>query len=64
MLLAPSSFDAVDLSITPKQDDPYSIWDGTPSEYLMVPVVPMPDEAMSYVDEVTANALRSSPAGQ
>ena len=40
MLLSPGGFDAADFSTTPKQDEPYIMWDGTPYEHLMVPVVP------------------------
>ena len=63
MIITPAGFDAADYSAEPKQDEPYIMWDDTPYEHLMVPVVPTSDDLMGDVDEATANILRSAPAG-
>ena len=63
MIITDAGFDAADYASEPKQDEPYIMWDGTPYEHLMVPVVPTADDAMGDVDEATANILRSAPAG-
>ncbi len=41
MIITAGGFDAADYATEPKQDEPYIMWDGTPYEHLMVPVVPM-----------------------
>ena len=63
MLITPAGFNAGDYPAEPRQDEPYIMWDDTPYEHLMVPVVPTPDEVMGDVDEATDNLLRSAPAG-
>ena len=63
MIVTPAGFEAGEFATEPKQDEPYIMWDGTPYEHLMVPVVPTPDEIMGDVDEEMANILRSAPAG-
>lgn len=63
MIVTPVGFDAGDYAGEPQQDEPYIMWDGTPFEHLMVPVVPTADELLGDVDEATANTMRSSPAG-
>jgi len=62
MIITPAGFDADDFASEPQQDEPYIMWDDTPYEHLMVPVVPTADELLADMDEVTANTLRSSPA--
>ena len=42
MLLVPGGFDAKQFSTDPASGQPYIMWDGTPYEHLMVPVVAMP----------------------
>lgn len=63
MILAPGGFDGADFATEPKQDEPYIMWEGTPYEHLMVPVVPTAKEAMGDVDAVMQNTLSSAPAG-
>ncbi len=68
MILAPGGFDAADFATEPKQDEPYIMWDGTPYEHLMVPVVPMTAEEMAAEDAGDADAeltniMSSAPAG-
>jgi len=63
MILSPGGFDAADFANEPKQDEPYIMWDGTPYEHLMVPVVPTAKEAMGDADAVMQNTLSSTPAG-
>ena len=63
MLVTEAGFDAADYANEPQQDAPYIMWDDTPYEHLMVPVVPTADDLMGDVDETTANILRSAPAG-
>jgi len=62
MIVTDVGFDADFIATEPKQDEPYIMWDGTPYEHLMVPVVPTPDKLMGEVDEEMANILRSAPA--
>ena len=40
MLLMPGGFDPADFSTDPLSGGPYIMWEGTPYEHLMVPVVP------------------------
>ena len=63
MLLSPGGFDAADFSTTPKQDEPYIMWDGSPYEHLMVPVVPISREAMGDVSAEMQNTMSAGPAG-
>jgi hypothetical protein len=42
MLLVPGGFDAKQFTTDPASGFPYIMWDGTPYEHLMVPVVAMP----------------------
>ncbi|HNS00990.1 MAG TPA: hypothetical protein PKM78_01250 [Anaerolineae bacterium] len=63
MLLSPGGFDAANFSATPKQDEPYIMWDGTPYEHLMVPVTPISLEAMSDVSAEMQNTMSAGPAG-
>lgn len=63
MILVPGGFDAADFATEPKQDEPYIMWDGTPYEHLMVPVVPTANAAMGDADAVMQNTLSSAPAG-
>lgn len=63
MILAPDGFDAADFATEPKQDEPYIMWDGTPYEHLMVPVVPIAKAAMGDMDAIAQNTLSSTPAG-
>ena len=50
-------------STEPKQDEPYIMWDGTPYEHLMVPVVAITADEMGDVDADLANTMSSAPAG-
>ena len=61
MLLAPGGFDPADFSNTPKQDEPYIMWDGTPYEHLMVPVVPISQDAMGDASAEMQSAMSSAP---
>jgi len=63
MLLSPGGFDAANFATTPKQDEPYIMWDGTPYEHLMVPVVPISQEAMGDVSAEMQNTMSAGPAG-
>lgn len=63
MILAPGGFDAAQYPTEPKQDEPYIMWDGTPYEHLMVPVVAITAEEMGDVDADLANTMSSAPAG-
>ncbi len=63
MILAPGGFDGVYFATEPKQDEPYIMWDGTPYEHLMVPVVAMTDEEMGDADAELQNIMSSAPAG-
>ena len=64
MILAPGGFDAADFATEPKQDEPYIMWDGTPYEHLMVPVVAMTADAeMGDADAELQNIMSSAPAG-
>ncbi len=62
MLVTEAGFDAADYASEPKQDEPYIMWDDTPYEHLMIPVVSTPDDLMGDVDEEMANILRAAPA--
>ena len=63
MILAPGGFDAADFATEPKQDEPYIMWDGTPYEHLMVPVVAMTAEEMGDADAELQNIMSAAPAG-
>ncbi len=63
MILAPGGFDAADFATEPKQDEPYIMWDGTPYEHLMVPVVPMTAEGAGDADDELTNIISSAPSG-
>ncbi|MBP9072085.1 MAG: DUF4440 domain-containing protein [Caldilineaceae bacterium] len=62
MLLFPDGFDAEYFSTEPKQDEPYIMWDGTPYEHLMIPVVAITAEEMGDVSDDMRSAMSSSPA--
>ena len=62
MLLMPGGFDAEHFGTKPKQDEPYIMWDGTPYEHLMIPVVAMGAEAMGDVSAEMLSAMSSAPA--
>ncbi len=63
MLLMPGGFDADLFPTEPKQDEPYIMWDGTPYEHLMVPVVAITAEEMGDVDEALHNTMSAGPTG-
>ena len=48
-------------STDPKSGGPYIMWDGTPYEHLMVPVVPMATKEMGNADAVVQNAMSAAP---
>ena len=58
-----AGFDAADFATEPKQDEPYIMWDGTPYEHLMVPVVPMAAADMGDADADMQNTMSAAPAG-
>lgn len=63
MILAPGGFDGADFATEPKQDEPWIMWEGTPYEHLMVPIVPIATAAMAEMDADVQNTLSSTPAG-
>ncbi len=63
MILAPDGFDPADFATEAKQDEPYIMWDGTPYEHLMVPVVPIAVADMGDADADMQNTMSSAPAG-
>ncbi len=62
MLLMPGGFDTADFSAEPKQDEPYIMFDGTPYEHLMVPVVAISAEELGDASGEMASGMSSSPA--
>ena len=63
MLVAPRGFDATKFSTDPDSGQPWIMWDGTPYEHLMVPVVSMVSEAMGDVSVSMKSAMSAAPAG-
>ncbi len=63
MIITAAGFDAADFATEPKQDEPYIMWDGTPYEHLMVPVVPMAAADMGDADADLQNTMSAAPAG-
>lgn len=63
MLIAPSGFDPDQYASEPSQDIAYIMWEGTPYEHLMVPVVAMDHEAMGDADADARNTMSAAPAG-
>ncbi len=61
MLLAPGGFDAAYFAAEPKQDEPFIMWDGTPYEHLMIPVVPMAADQMGDTSEAMQSAMSAAP---
>lgn len=61
MLILPGGFDAKQFSTDPKSGEPYIMWEGTPYEHLMVPVVKTTRAEMGDVDDVVANIMASAP---
>jgi ketosteroid isomerase-like protein len=62
MLIVPGGFDAKLFSTDPKSGEPYIMWDGTPYEHLMVPVVPMAAQEMGNLDAALQNTMSSAPS--
>ena len=62
MLLFPGGFDADIFSTEPKQDEPYIMWDGTPYEHLMIPVVAITAEEMGDISAEMQSAMSAAPA--
>ena len=62
MFLMPEGFDAEVFSTTPSDSVPYIMWDGTPYEHLMVPVLAITAEEMGDVSAEMASAMSSAPA--
>ena len=61
MLIVPGGFDAKLFSTDPQSGEPYIMWDGTPYEHLMVPVVPMAAKEMGNADAAIQNAMSAAP---
>jgi hypothetical protein len=61
MLIVPGGFDAKLFSTDPQSGEPYIMWDSTPYEHLMVPVVPMVTEEMGNADAAIQNAMSAAP---
>ncbi len=62
MILLPEGFDAARFTTDHHSGYPYIMWDGTPYEHLMVPLVAMSREEMGDVSDQLANILASAPA--
>ena len=62
MFLMPDGFDADIFSTTPSMDEPYIMWDGTPYEHLMLPVVAMAMDGMGDADAEMQSAMSAAPA--
>jgi len=62
MFLMPDGFDADLFSTTPSMGEPYIMWDGTPYEHLMVPVVAMAMDEMGDADAEMQSAMSAAPA--
>ena len=58
MIISLSGFSAAQYAAEPSQEDPFIMWDGTPYEHLMQPVLPM-DEAVliSALDDPAAQEV-------
>jgi hypothetical protein len=63
MIITAAGFDPTDFAAEPKHDEPYIMWDGTPYEHLMVPVVPMAVADMGDADADLQNTMSAAPAG-
>ncbi|MEZ4736750.1 MAG: hypothetical protein R3E79_57450 [Caldilineaceae bacterium] len=62
MILLPDGFDAANFTTDHHSGYPYIMWDGTPYEHLMVPIVGATPVEMGNADAQVANILAAAPA--
>lgn len=63
MLIMPGGFDAADYATEPKEDEPFIMWDGTPYEHLMIPVVAAKGDELGDASAELKNTLGAAPVG-
>jgi CubicO group peptidase (beta-lactamase class C family) len=61
MIVAPWDLSPADFSTNPQSGEPYIMWEGTPYEHLMIPLVPTTRAEMGDVSGVVANIMAAAP---
>jgi CubicO group peptidase (beta-lactamase class C family) len=62
-IAVPFDLDPKDFSTDPKSGQPYIMWEGTPYEHLMVPIVPAKASEMGDASTLLMNAMAAGPLG-